>query len=68
MERAKLRRATFVAGSLAAALLLGGCGTTEEKSDMAESNEKEYLVYFGTYTGEESRGSTSHASMRGQAR
>ena len=52
----KLRRATFVAGSLTAALLLSGCGTTEEKADTVDSNEKEYLVYFGTYTGGESQG------------
>ena len=52
----RLSRTAFVAGSLTAALLLSGCGTTEEKADTVESNEKEYLVYFGTYTGEESQG------------
>ena len=56
VEHAKLRRVTFGAGSFTAVLLLSACGTTEEKADTVESNAKEYLVYFGTYTGEESQG------------
>lgn len=52
----KFWKVSCAAGSLAALLLLGTCGPSEESVDSIKSGGKEYLVYFGTSTQGESQG------------
>ena len=49
-------KVSCAASSLAVVLLLSTCGPSEQSVDSVESGDKQYLVYLGTSTQEESQG------------